>query len=398
MHREDFPFLKTGLIYFDNGATSLKPKVVLDSMQEYYEKYCANIHRGDYGISYRASEIYEETREVCKNFIGASSKEEIIFTSGATQSLNQIIFGFFKKYLKKGDEVLITKAEHASLLLPFLILEKEIGIHLVYVPLSKDYTLHYESVLQAVTAKTKVVAISGISNVVGDRRPLHEIGMLCKEKGLIFLVDGAQSVPHEKTNVVEDHIDFLAFSGHKMLGPTGIGVLYGRKELLEKMEPLQYGGDMNQSFSSSGEVSIKSVPFRFEAGTPPIAEVIGLKSAIQYLMKIGMENIQSHEANLKKYLVEQLKKYPQIEVYNANVNGGNVIFNIRDVFSQDAAIYLDHFGICTRAGTHCAKALKEELPVQNTVRISFYFYNTKEEVDKLLQALSKSDTLYDVIL
>ncbi len=398
MHREDFPFLKTGAIYLDNGATSLKPNAVLKSMMDYYEKYCANIHRGDYQASYQASDMYEKAREVVQNFIGAEKKEEIIFTKGATQSLNQIIFGFFKNHLQEGDEVLLTKAEHASLLLPFLMLEKEIGIHLVYIPLSKEHTLTLEAFQNAVTEKTKVVAIAGVSNVVGDHRPLHEIGTFCKEHNIFFLVDGAQSVAHVTTDVVKDSIDFLAFSGHKMLGPTGVGVFYGKEKWLEEMEPLEYGGDMNQSFSSLGEVSLKSIPARFEAGTPPIAEVIGLKNAIEYLEKIGMDVIQSHEENLKQYFLEQVKSLPQIEVYNASVSGGTVIFNIKDVFSQDAAIYLDRFGICVRAGNHCAKALKEELPVQNTVRVSFYLYNTKEEVDKLIEALSKSDTLYDVIL
>lgn len=398
MHREDFPFLEKGIVYFDNGATSLKPRVVLDSMMDYYENYCANIHRGDYDTSYQASHIYEQTRELVRRFIHAKEKEEIVFTGGTTESLNQIIFGFFKNYLKQGDEVLVTKAEHASLILPFMVLEKEIGIKLVYMPLSKDYSLTYEAFKNAVTEKTKVVAIAGVSNVVGDRRPIHEIGITCKERDILFLVDGAQSVPHEPTDVQKDNIDFLAFSGHKMVGPTGIGVLYGKKELLEQMKPLQYGGDMNQSFSSLGEMELKSVPSRLEAGTPPIAEVIGLKSAIEYLEKIGMDVICSHEEALKTYLLERLDAIPQIEVYNKNVPGGTVIFNIQDVFSQDAAIYLNHFHICTRAGTHCAKTLKEEMPIGNTVRVSFYFYNTKEEVDKLVNALEQSDTLYDVIL
>lgn len=398
MNREDFPLLKTGIIYFDNGATSLKPKAVLNSMNDYYENYGANIHRGDYDASYKASEIYEQTREICRDFIGAASKDEIVFTSGTTDSLNKIIFGFFRQYLKKGDEVLITKAEHASLLLPFMMLEKEIGIHLVYMPLSEEYRLTFESFKNSVTQKTKVVAIAGVSNVVGDHRPLKEIGAYCRENQILFLVDGAQSVPHQVTNVLEDHIDFLAFSAHKMLGPTGIGVLYGRKELLKKMIPLEYGGDMNQSFTSLGEVTLKDVPLRLEAGTPPIAEVIGLRSAILYLKEIGMEEIAKQEMYLKKYFLEQVKDLPQIEVYNASVEGGNVIFNIQDVFSQDAAIYLNHFKICTRAGAHCAKALKEELPVQNTVRLSFYFYNTKKEIDTLVAALKKSDTLYDIIL
>ncbi len=398
MNREDFPFLKKGIIYFDNGATSLKPKVVLDAMNDYYENYAANIHRGDYETSYQASERYEQAREAVKNFIHAQEKEEIVFTKGTTDSLNKIVFGFFKKVLKAGDEVLLTKAEHASLILPFLMLEKEIGIRLVYVPLARDYSFSYENFLKSVTEKTKVVAIAGVSNVVGDYRPIHQIGAYCKEHHLYFLVDGAQSVPHTKTDVLKDNIDFLAFSSHKMLGPTGVGVLYGRRALLEQMEPLEYGGDMNNSFTSEGDLTLKKIPTRLEAGTPPIAEVFGLQAAIGYLEQLGMEKIEQYEQELKAYFLEKIKEVPQVEVYNAKVKGGNVIFNIRDVFSQDAAIYLNHFHICVRAGTHCAKALKEELPVQNTVRASFYFYNTKEEIDCLIAALKQSDTLYDVIL
>ena len=398
MNREDFPFLKTGKIYFDNGATSLKPSAVIESMVDYYENYSANIHRGDYEISLKASDIYDQAREVCQKFIHADKPEEIIFTKGTTESLNKIIFGFFETHLKKGDEVLVTKAEHASLLLPLMILAEKIGIHLIYMPLKEENELDYESFLSSVTPKTKLVAIAGVSNVVGDHRPLNQIGRYCKENQIYFLVDGAQSVPHTKTDVVRDNIDFLAFSGHKMLGPTGIGVLYGKKELLEEMKPCEYGGDMNQNFSSLGDVTLKPLPARLEAGTPPIAEVIGLKAAISYLEKIGMEKIEKYEEELKEYFLKRIKEVPQVDVYNASVKGGEVIFNIHDVFSQDAAIYLDHFGICVRAGTHCAKALKEELPVQNTVRISFYFYNTKEEIDKLMDVLKQSDTLYNVIL
>ena len=398
MNREDFPFLKKDIIYFDNGATSLKPKVVLEAMNDYYENYAANIHRGDYESSYLASQIYDGVRERVRNFIGAREKEEIVFTKGTTESLNTVIFGFLKKKLKKGDEVLTTKAEHASLLLPLMILEKEIGIKLTFIPLDDDYSLSYENFVKSVSSKTKVVAIAGVSNVIGDNRPLNQIGSYCKDAQILFLVDGAQSVPHTKTDVIKDHIDFLAFSSHKMLGPTGLGILYGRGELLEQVEPFEYGGDMNNTFTSNGEITLKQIPSRLEAGTPPIAEVFGLDKAICYLENIGMERIEQYEQELKAYFLEKIKEIPQVEVYNKDIKGGSVIFNIKNVFSQDTAIYLNHFHICVRAGSHCAKALKEEMPIANTVRASFYFYNTKEEIDCLIEALKQSDRLYDVIL
>ena len=398
MNRDDFPFLNQDIVYFDNGATSLKPECVLEAMDDYYRNYPANIHRGDYAISLKASNAYEEVRNKVAKFIGAESPEEIVFTSGATDGMNKIVFGFMQDYLNEGDEVLLTKAEHASNVLPWFELERTKKIKIRYIPLNENYELELEAVKEQITEKTKVISLAEITNVIGDIRPIHEIGELCQEKNILLVVDGAQSVPHKKTDVLKDHIDFLVFSAHKMLGPTGVGVLYGKKEYLEALRPLEYGGGMNQSFDSDGTVEYKSIPTRLEAGTPPIAEVIGLGKAIDYLEEIGMDRVFAYEKELKKYLVSQLEQLDSILLYNTTSVSGALAFNIDGVFSQDTAIYLDHYHICVRAGNHCAKVLKEEMNIKNTCRVSLYFYNTKEEIDRFIEVLKKSSELYKIIL
>ena len=398
MNRDDFPFLNQDIVYFDNGATSLKPECVLEAMDDYYRNYPANIHRGDYAISLNASNAYEEVRNKVAKFIGAESPEEIVFTSGATDGMNKIVFGFMQDYLNEGDEVLLTKAEHASNVLPWFELERTKKIKIRYIPLNENYELELEAVKEQITEKTKVISLAEITNVIGDIRPIHEIGELCQEKNILLVVDGAQSVPHKKTDVLKDHIDFLVFSAHKMLGPTGVGVLYGKKEYLEALRPLEYGGGMNQSFDSDGTVEYKSIPTRLEAGTPPIAEVIGLGKAIDYLEEIGMDRVFAYEKELKKYLVSQLEQLDSILLYNTTSESGALAFNIDGVFSQDTAIYLDHYHICVRAGNHCAKVLKEEMNIKNTCRVSLYFYNTKEEIDRFIEVLKKSSELYKIIL
>ncbi len=397
MKREDFPILKNDLIYFDNGATTLKPQVVVDSMIDYYTNYTANAHRGDYDNSLKVDMKYEEVRTKVKNFIHAKSEREIIFTSGATDSLNRIVFGYMKTHLKQGDEVLITKAEHASNVLPWLELEKEIGIVVRYIPL-ENHLVTMENVEKSITEKVKVISLAHVTNVLGDIRPIAEIGKLCQEKNILLVVDGAQSVPHRKVDVEELEIDFLAFSAHKMLGPTGVGVLYGKENLLEEMKPLEFGGGMNASFASSGEVEYKSLPSRLEAGTPPIAEVIGMGAAIDYLEEIGMDQIHRYEIELKKYFLEKAKEVDKLVIYNPDIESGLIAFNIDGVFSQDTAVYLNHYHICVRAGNHCAKILKEDLFVKNTCRISFYFYNTKEEIDQLITVLKNAKDLFQIVL
>ena len=398
MNREDFPALSDKLIYFDNSATSLKPKCVIDKMVEYYSKYTSNIHRGDYDNAMRTNKEYDETREVVKNFINAKSSDEIVFTSGTTDSMNTIVFGYFKNILNKDDEVLITKSEHASNVLPWFVLEKMGKCTVKYIPLDENYEVTLENVKSSITKNTKVISIAHVSNVIGDVRDIESIGEIAKENNLYFVVDAAQSVSHINIDVVKSNVSFLAFSGHKMCGPTGVGVLYGKSEYLKDLVPLKYGGGMNESFESNKCYVIKSFPTNLEAGTPPIAEVIGLKEAINYVTSIGVDNIHKHEVELKKYLLSKIKDMDNIIIYNKNSESGIVTFNIKDVFAQDTSVYLNTYGIAIRAGNHCAKILKDDLGIKNTCRISFYIYNTFEEVDKLVEALKNSDKLYDVVI
>lgn len=398
MNRDDFPAIDNNLIYFDNSATSLKPKCVIDKMMEYYSKYTSNIHRGDYNNAIRTNKEYDEAREVVKNFIHAKSMEEIVFTSGTTDSLNTIVFGYFKNILNKDDEVLITKSEHASNVLPWFVLEKMGKCTIKYIRLNENYEVTLENVKKSINKNTKVISIAHVSNVIGDIRDIEGIGKIAKDNNLYFVVDAAQSVSHINIDVIKSNISFLAFSGHKMCGPTGVGVLYGKNEYLKDLVPLKYGGGMNESFDSDKSYILKNYPINLEAGTPPIAEVIGLKEAINYVTSIGVDNIHKHELELKKYLISKIQNMDNIIIYNKHTESGIVTFNIKDVFAQDTSIYLNTYGIAIRAGNHCAKILKDEIGIKNTCRISFYIYNTFEEIDKLVEALKNSDKLYDVVI
>ena len=398
MNREDFPALNDKLIYFDNSATSLKPKCVIDKMVEYYSDYTSNIHRGDYDNAIRTNKEYDEAREVVKDFINASSSDEIVFTSGTTESINTIVFGYFKNILNKDDEVLITKSEHASNVLPWFVLEKMSKCTVKYIPLDENYEVTLDNVKKSITKNTKVISIAHISNVIGDIRDIESIGKIAKENNIYFVVDAAQSVSHVNIDVEKSNVSFLAFSGHKMCGPTGVGVLYGKSEYLKDLLPLKYGGGMNKSFESDKCYILKNYPTNLEAGTPPIAEVIGFKEAINYVTSIGVDNIHKHEVELKKYLLSKIENMDNIIIYNKNSESGIVTFNIKGVFAQDTSIYLNTYGIAIRAGNHCAKILKDDLGIKNTCRISFYIYNTFEEVDKLVEALKNSDKLYDVVI
>ena len=397
--RNDFPILKNNpdLVYLDSAATSFKPQVVIDEVNKYYTKYTSNIHRGDYDAAIQTNELYDQVRNIIGQFVHAHP-EECIYTSGATMSINMVVFGYMKKHLHKGDEVLLNKAEHASNVLPWIRLSEEIGIVIKYVPLDENYCLTLDAIKDCVTARTKVISLAHVTNVIGDVRDVEAIGNYCFENHILFCVDGAQSVPHLPVNFEKCHMDFLSFSGHKMCGPTGVGVLVARKELLEEMDPLCYGGGMNSFFEDDNTYELKEIPIRFEAGTPPIAEVIGLGEAIQYLMNIGMDKIHEQEVQLKKYLLEQVKDIPNLIMYNQNSDSGIFSFNIKDVFAQDTSIYLNHYHIYVRAGNHCAKLLKDEIGIQNTVRVSMYFYNTFEDVDVLVDALKNSDNLYQIVL
>lgn len=393
MNREDFPLLKNDIIYLDNSATSLKPNVVIDKINDYYTNYSANAHRGDYDLSFRVDSEYENTRELVKKFINAKGLEEIVFTSGATEGLNMIVTGFFSNLLEVGDEVLITKSEHASNVMPWFRLVEKIGISVNYIMLDDNYYVTLDNLKKAITPKTKVVSLAGITNVIGDIRPIKEITKYCHEHNIFVVIDGAQMVPHIKVDVQDLDIDFLTFSGHKMCGPTGIGVLYGKQELLEEMEPINLGGGMNTSFDKPSSMYYKPLPIRLEAGTRNIAGVIGMGAAIEYLEKIGMDKINEYEHKLRKYLIEKMMPIKHIDIINIEADSGIVTFNVKNIFSQDVAYYLNKYNICVRAGDHCAKILKANLGVTNTVRVSLYFYNTYEEIDNLIELLSDYDKI-----
>ena len=397
MNREDFPMLDNNLIYFDNGATTLKPRQVIESMNKYYLEHTSNIHRGDYDAALKTNKEYDNVRDIVSSFVNCDSKE-VVYTSGATMSLNLVVFGYMKKHLKKGDVVLLNKGEHASNVLPWIRLQEEIGICIQFVPLDEKFELTLDNIKKYVTPRTKVISLAHVSNVLGDVRDVYSIGAFCKEHNIIFNVDGAQSVPHMKVDFKNCNIDFLSFSGHKMCGPTGVGILIGKYDLLKNMDPVFFGGGMNSFFEDDFSYELKDAPVKFEAGTPPIAEVIGLGEAIKYLDKIGMNNINEYEKKLKKYLVSKLKNIPNIILYNENTDSGIVAFNIDGVFAQDSSVYLNHYNICVRSGNHCAKMLKDEIKIKNTVRISLYFYNTFDEIDKLVEVLSNSEDIFKVVL
>ena len=398
MNQADFPMLREDFIYLDNGATTLKPKCVIDKIKEYYEKYSANAHRGDYDISFKVDQEYEKAREIVRNFINARYKEEVVFTSGSTQSLNMIANGYFGKYLEAGDEVILSQSEHASNVLPWFRLSQEKGVVIRYIPLDDSHYVTLNNLKKVVTPNTKVIALASITNVIGDERPMKEICEFAHQNNIFVVMDGAQSVPHRKTDVQDLDVDFLAFSGHKMCGPTGIGVLYGKKELLEEMEPQNLGGGMNESFDNPNEVYLKELPTRLEAGTPNIAGALGLGAAITYLENIGMNKIEAYEKKLRKYALEKLVAIPHLDILNVESDSGIISFNVVGVFSQDVAYYLNKYKVCVRAGNHCAKILKQETGVQNSLRVSLYFYNTEQDIDNLVELLSNKDKIVEEMI
>lgn len=392
--RKDFPILNKDIIYLDSCATTLKPIDVINEVKDYYENYSANAHRGDYDISKIVDEKYEDVRKKVADFINADTNN-IVFTSGTTHSLNLAIKGYLKNTLSKDDIVLTTKSEHASLLLPLYDTSKEIGFKVEYMPLEEDLSLSIDSVRKSIKKNVKAIVISHITNVLGDIRPIKEIIELAHKNNIIVIIDAAQSVPHTKIDVKDLDVDFLCFSSHKMLGPTGVGVLYGKSNLLENTKPLLLGGGMNAYFDSLMNIEYKDIPHRFEAGTQNIEGVLGFGKAIDYINKIGIENINKHEIELKEYLIEKLSKLDNITIYNKNFKNGIVTFNVDKVFAQDVAIYLNKKNICIRVGNHCAKVLNEVLGVKNTCRASIYIYNTKEDIDKLVDALDNKNILFE---
>lgn len=396
--RKDFPILKEKmndrpLIYIDSGATTLKPNVVVEAENYYNTKKTSNVHRGVYQLSNEATELYEGARKKVKSLLNAKSELEIVFTKGATQALNLVAQSYGLHNIKAGDEIIVSELEHHSSFLPWQYIAKVTGANLKYIPLDKTGRITVENAKKVITSKTKVVAINYVSNVMGYIAPIKEIAALAHEVGAIISVDAAQAVPHMKIDVQDLDCDFLAFSAHKMCGPTGTGVLYGKYELLNKMEPIEFGGEMIDIVGEL-ESTWKDAPYRFEAGTPVISGAIGLGAAIDYLTAIGFDQIANHERELRNYAVEKLEALGGITIFNQDAETGIISFNIDGVHPHDAATIYDTEGICIRAGHHCAQPLMKWLCQPATLRASLYLYNTKEEVDIFIEATQKGKEFF----
>ncbi len=391
-NKNSFSMKEKDIIYFDNAATTFKPKRVIDKINDYYNNYSANSHRGDYDISFKVDDEIDYTRDNVKKFINAKTKNEIIFTKNTTDSLNTIVFGFFKNYLCDGDEVILSSSEHASNILPWLMLSLNKNIKIVFVD-SVNEKLCLDDLVKKITDKTRVISIAQITNVSGDKRDIKKICSIAHAKNILVVVDAAQSAPHIKIDVQDLDCDFLAFSAHKMCGPTGVGVLYGKYNLLKNMIPFTYGGGMNLNYNENS-LELASIPYRFESGTPNIAGIIGFGETIDYLNEIGIDYIENKVNLLKRYLLKELESIPYIKIYNKDCEGSTVIINIEGILSGDLGLYLNKNKICVRSGKHCAKMGDNK---EDTVRISLYFYNTYDEIDKLVKVLKDKKSIYEFI-
>ena len=401
IYREDFPILKrkinnNDLIFFDNGATTQKPIQVIDAISDYYKNYNSNIHRSVYTLGDESEKIYEESKHLVKEFINANSHEEIIYTSGTTESMN-FIARIIEQDVEDGDEIILTYMEHHANLIPWQQLAIRKNLTLRFLDLDELGRININQLKELINDKTKIVSICHASNVLGNINPVYEIGSLLKDKDIYFVVDAAQSVPHMKIDVDKMNCDFLAFSSHKMCGPTGIGVLYGKKNLLEKFDPVEFGGGM------IGVVEEKLstwaiLPDKFEAGTPLLAEAAGLGATIKYLENIGLENIESYTKELTKYLYDELSKISNIKIYGTNEISDRVSlvsFNLEGVHPHDLTSFLDEKGICIRAGHQCTQPLLGKLGTYSVARASLYFYNTKEEIDFFIQVLKETKEFFE---
>ena len=380
------------LVYLDSAATSQKPVQVIETIEKYYREYNSNVHRGVHTLGTRATDAYEGAREKVRKFISASSIEEIIFTRGTTTALNTVAQSYAMANVTEGDEIVITPMEHHSNIIPWQQVAKKTGATLKYLPLQADGTIAIADVEKTITPATKVVSIAYVSNVLGVINPIKEIAAIAHKNGAVLVVDAAQGAPHVKIDVQDLDCDFLGFSAHKMCGPTGIGVLYGKKHLLENMEPIEFGGEMID-FVGLYESTWKELPWKFEAGTPIIAGAIGLGAAIDFLEEIGLENITEHEHKLAAYAIEKMSSINGLTIYgpqSANNRAGVITFNIEDVHPHDVATVLDAEGIAVRAGHHCAQPLMKWLNVSATARASFYLYNSEEDIDKLVEGIGKT--------
>lgn len=406
MIREDiknyFPILNQEvnghpLVYLDSAATSQKPTEVIEVLKKYYELDNSNVHRGVHTLGNRATDAYEGAREKVRKFINAKSTQEIIFTRGTTTSINTVAASYGNANVAEGDEIVITYMEHHSNIIPWQQLAIRNGATLKYIDLEADGTISLEKVRETITPKTKIVSVMMVSNVLGTINPIKEIAEIAHSNGAVMVVDGAQAAPHMVIDVQDLDCDFLAFSGHKMCGPTGIGVLYGKKELLENMEPIEFGGEMID-FVGLQESTWKELPWKFEGGTPIIAGAIGLGAAIDFLNEIGLENIEKQEHELVAYAMDEMEKIEGLTIFGPRdpmKRCGLVTFNLDDVHPHDLATALDMSGVAVRAGHHCAQPLMKWLKVSATARASFYMYNTKEDIDRLVEAIRSAKEYFN---
>ena len=401
--REDFPILKRKvngypLVYFDNAATSQKPRQVIEAITDFYEKHNANVHRAVHTLSQEASELYEDAHEEVAKFIRAESMQETVFVRGTTEAINLVAYAWGLRNLGRTDEVIISLMEHHSNIVPWEIVSKIVGFKVRYIDLNADGTLNYDSFGSLISKKTKLVCLSHVSNVTGIVNDIKKVAEIAHEHDALVLVDGAQSVAHIPVNVKDLDADFLGFSGHKMLGPMGIGVLYGKRDLLEKMEPFQGGGEMIREVSfdrrtKSCSIRWNELPWKFEAGTPNVEGAVGLAAAVKYLKRLGMENVKKHEQILTEYaLSRMLDCVCGVEIYgtkNVSSKSGIIPFGIKGLSSHDIALFLDNYGIMVRSGFHCAQPLHEIFKLSSSARASFYIYNTQEEIDRFVTALKE---------
>ena len=394
-YRKDYPFFKNnpGVIFFDNASTALKPKCVIDAVNHYYNDLCVNAHRGDYYLSYKVDVEIEDVRKEVAKFIDCE-ENEVAFTSGSTEALNIAIMGYCKKILQKGDEILISKLEHASNVLPWFKIASETGAVIKYVELDGN-RITVDSFKRSITSKTKIASFAYVSNVLGHKIEAKEMCKIAHEKNIIFVLDGAQATPHIKVSMKDLDCDFYAFSAHKLGGPTGVGVLYGKAIYLQDCDPIILGGGMNKKIEEDGSYTLYNSVRKFEAGTPHIEGILGLGAIIKYINEVGFEFIEKKEKELRLRALEGLKKMEHIEIYNEDDDASTITFNVKNVFAQDAASYFAKYNICLRAGQHCAKLMEDVIEAYASLRCSFYFYNTIEEVDKFIEVASKGSDFLD---
>jgi len=390
INKADFPiFDNNNLIYLDSASTSQKPKIVLDTIKNVYEHYNANVHRALYDLGSKSTELYEDSREIISKLINAPSSKEIIFTSGTTASINLLSYSLESK-LQKNDEILISHMEHHANIVPWQQLAKRVGIKLRYLPLTKSGDIDLTDSKKYFTNKTKIVSITHMSNVLGTINPIKKIAKIAKSIGAIYIIDGAQSVSHMSVDVQELECDFLVFSGHKMLGPTGVGVLWGKMALLNDLDPFLSGGEMIDKVTLESS-TWNDVPYKFEAGTPNYVQAIGMGEAVKYLLNIGMDNIHNYEKELTSYAIKKLQNIPSIKIHGEpNRRGGVISFNIKNIHPQDLAQFLNEDNICMRVGHHCAQPLLKTLNETSTARISFYIYNDFSDIDKLVDSINST--------